>query len=150
MKIVWDGTDIPKHQQQIMHEIVMSLVEPSSTKIPIKDEERQAWREAAETWRLPYWDPGVRRSYNDDYSCIPRSAMNEISVDPPTNPGGPTLIFTENPLYAYRYPLIPPDNLKQHGMVDYLDPKTGDVTAPVSNALPYLKPTPRHGSLQNM
>lgn len=105
--------------EQALHDIILTLVEPSSTEIPIRDADRDDWRAAAATWRLPYWDPGMRREYNGNNSCIPESAMNE-NVAAEENPGtGISLPFLfENPLYAYRPPLKPGETIASHGMKD--------------------------------
>ena len=109
----------------------MELVCAESTEIPIRDEERPAWREAAETWRLPYWDPAVRRSYNDDAACIPKACMDEMraSTDFHNDPFG-TMDWVENPLHSYRYPLREGETLKQYGMEDIM--KDDKVVVPVS------------------
>ena len=115
----------------------MDLVEENSADSPIPKDERPDWLPAAETWRMPYWDFALRRTYNGGKACVPEQAM--IDGDPilpiTVSASGvklfPTLpAFPNNPLYAYRYPLRPGKTLKEYGVVDV---ETEDGTMPVSS-----------------
>ena len=115
----------------------MDLVEENSADSPILKDERPDWRPAAETWRMPYWDFALRRTYNRGMACVPQQAM--IDGDPilpltvstrgvklfPTLPD-----FPDNPLYAYKYPLRSGKTLEEYGVVDV---KTKNVIMPVSS-----------------
>ena len=103
----------------------MDLVEENSADSPIPKDERPDWLPAAETWRMPYWDFALRRTYNGGKACVPQQAM--IDGDPilplTVSASGvkllPTLpAFPNNPLYAYRYPLRPGHTLQEYGIVN--------------------------------
>jgi len=104
--------------EQALSEIILKFVDPSSTDSPIPVGDRPNWKVAAETWRLPYWDFALRRSYNQGMASVPEQAM--IDGDPlgphatglfPTPPTIP-----DNPLFAYRYPLRPGETLAAAGL----------------------------------
>jgi len=108
--------------EQALSKIIVGWVSPSSSDSPIPLKARGDWKVAAETWRLPYWDFALRRSYNQNMACVPQQAL--IDGDPltPLATGAgqlPTLPpYPDNPLYAYRYPLPPGKTLKQYGIVN--------------------------------
>ena len=118
----------------------MDLVKPGATDIPIRQEERNDWKVAAETWRLPYWDFALRRSYNKNRACVPQQAL----ID-----GDPLLPFTMgvglpklpgdrgNPLYAYKYPLAKGEKPSKYGIerITFQPREDSDVmiTLPVSS-----------------
>ena len=104
-----------------MHGMIMDLVKPGATDIPIRQEERNDWKVAAETWRLPYWDFALRRSYNENSACVPQQAL--IDGDPlsplTTGVGFPPLpAIPDNPLYAYKYQLPSGEKLEAYGIVN--------------------------------
>ena len=99
----------------------MGWVSPTSTDSPIPAKSRGDWKVAAETWRLPYWDFALRRSYNQNMACVPQQAL--IDGDPlsplTTGVGLPTIPkYPDNPLYAFRYPLPPGKKLSDYGIVN--------------------------------
>lgn len=98
--------------------------------IPSTKEEKEAWHHAADTWRLPYWDPAVRRAYNNNGACIPEAMMaaelTSGSASIPIGSGIPGFP-NRNPFYAYEYP---DDNLEKYGMANVTD-KNGKVLIPV-------------------
>lgn len=105
--------------EQAMHDAIMELMNDSNSVIPKTPE----WKLAADTWRLPYWDFALRRSYNSNMACVPEAAM--IDGDPldatarsQSDLGFTLKSITDNPLYAYRYPLPPGQNLSQYGIVN--------------------------------
>lgn len=137
----------------------MQLVDPATpTSVsPIPIGQRPEWRTAAETWRLPYWDFALRRTYNENSACLPKIALTETnplgdsSISTPTLPLPLIPISPENPLYAFRYPLKEGEKLTDYGMTDIFD-RRGVRVVPVSissrPALPGLKITgcfPAHG-----
>ena len=108
----------------------MQLVDPKTPNdiSPIPVEQRPSWRKSAETWRLPFWDFALRRSYNQNSACLPQVALTETnplagnnSSPNPTIPTPSIPFSAENPLYAFRYPLKPGDKLSNYGMADLSD-----------------------------
>ena len=101
-----------------MSKIMMDWVGPDSPNSPIPKEQRGDWKVAAETWRLPYWDFALRRSYNKNNACVPQQAL--IDGDPLSpltmDVGLPTLQYPDNPLYAYKYRLPAGKTLKDYGI----------------------------------
>ena len=101
---------------------MVDWVGPNSADSPIPKEQRGDWKVAAETWRLPYWDFALRRSYNQNMASVPQQAL--IDGDPltPLATGAgqlPTLPpYPDNPLYAFRYPLASGQTLRDAGIVN--------------------------------
>ena len=108
----------------------MQLVDPKTPNdiSPIPVEQRPSWRQAAETWRLPYWDFALRRSYNQNSASLPQVALTETNplADNSSSPNPtipiPSIPFSaENPLYAFRYPLKQGEKLSDYGMTDMFE-----------------------------
>ena len=111
----------------------MRLVDPKSADSPIDKKDRPDWLHAAQTWRMPYWDFALRRTYNGGKACVPEQAM--IDCDPlvhltASGEALPTFPFRNNPLYAYKYPLRQGKTLEEYGIVDV---GTNGATMPVSS-----------------
>ena len=119
----------------------MKLVDPKTPEdqSPVLQLADQAeWRQAAETWRLPYWDFALRRSYNKNSACLPEIAMfegdpfkgNSGSNDPKI-PTPLIPISANNPLYSFKFPLKQGEKLSDYGLTDIVD-RNGVTILPVS------------------
>lgn len=133
-----------------MHEIIMELVDSKTPedKSPVPPAERNNWRKAAETWRLPYWDFALRRPNNNfnnvNHICLPDVALYEgnplkgnSGSNNPTIPAPLTPISSENPLYSFKYPLKPGEKLSDYGITDIT--RDGIRVVPVSFGIPFCK-----------
>ncbi|KAK8131364.1 hypothetical protein PG984_007802 [Apiospora sp. TS-2023a] len=84
----WHRPYMLMYEQQL-HDIMIKDIIPN-----FPDGERQSWKQAADSWRLPFWDWGVNAK-------VPALADKpEVTVTAP--PGKKVRI--ENPLYQFRMP----------------------------------------------
>ncbi|KAF5594587.1 uncharacterized protein FSUBG_9407 [Fusarium subglutinans] len=60
------------------------------------------WQEAADAWRLPYWDWARKQKYNDKYSLPLILTFKVVTVYPPDHPKG--LTGVTNPFYEFKNP----------------------------------------------
>ena len=103
----------------------MDWVGPDSPDSPIPEKSRSEWKVAAETWRLPYWDFALRRSYNQNNACVPEQALIDGDVLSPLATGTahlpniPKRDHNPNPLYAFEYPLPKGETPGQHGINEW-------------------------------
>ena len=117
--------------QKTLHDVMMQFIDPntSTADSPIPKAERESYREAAETWRLPYWDFANMKPYNNEKMSIPKCfstgdltqmghASDTLKIIAPQ-----WLTYKHNPLYTFEYPfkgqspanfglkdVIPPEN----------------------------------------
>lgn len=57
------------------------------------------WKQAADSWRLPYWDWASRQSYNEEFSLPYAFTLDIVPIYPPT---GETK--HPNPLWGFDNP----------------------------------------------
>ncbi|TVY78681.1 Tyrosinase [Fusarium oxysporum f. sp. cubense] len=83
-KLVW------KHMKEIITEWSLDSAQAAE------------WEEAADTWRLPYWDWARKQKYNEKYSFPEVLMFKFVTIYPPQKPEGLTDIT--NPFYEFRNP----------------------------------------------
>lgn len=94
---------------------MMDMVDPKSKTSFIPEEDRKDFVDAAETWRLPFWEFANKRKYNEGEMAIPfctaSGDLNEIGHATDAlksiplgvqwlNTHQPSLM---NPLYSFKY-----------------------------------------------
>ncbi|KAI1099645.1 common central domain of tyrosinase-domain-containing protein [Jackrogersella minutella] len=96
----WHRPYMLLYEKQLWHhmkEIIKSWVK-------ITQFEAEKWNEAADTWRLPYWDWAQRQTYNDEFS------LPEVFTKDTVKLYGPLAYDTEykkpypNPLWGFENP----------------------------------------------
>ncbi|KAI9370619.1 common central domain of tyrosinase-domain-containing protein [Aspergillus egyptiacus] len=109
----------------IWHRAYLALYEQRLYEIMVKEiipifprEARAEWEQAANAWRLPFWDWGLTTS-------VPELSKYPTTVVPTPDGKGEERI--PNPLYQFRMPNNKP--MSAHGMDDFKDPwvKNGDM-----------------------
>ena len=89
---------------------------------------QSAWKEAARTWRLPYWDWASRK----DTPGIPDIAMHPtIKIDTPAFPHEPPY---PNPMFKFSMPKG--ETMGKHGVPAVLDPHGLPIPVSLRNFIP--------------
>ncbi|KAJ5890227.1 hypothetical protein N7504_011037 [Penicillium tannophilum] len=106
---IWHRAYLALYEQRI-HEIMVKDIVPN-----FAEDQRPEWEEAAETWRLPFWDWGLTTSVPDlckyPYTFVPTAdGTGEESV--------------HNPLFQFRMPNNQP--MSAYGMDNFKDPWVDD------------------------
>ncbi|KPM45298.1 hypothetical protein AK830_g1254 [Neonectria ditissima] len=64
--------------------------------------QKTEWKQAADTWRLPYWDWARKQSYNQQYSLPAVFLVDQVTIYPPDKPQGQTGVL--NPFWGFTNP----------------------------------------------
>lgn len=62
-----------------MHEVITHWV----TEHGLTDDTAQEWKDAADAWRLPYWDWAAKQTYTEDFACPEILVQGPVRIFPP-------------------------------------------------------------------